>query len=95
MFVLWTPGSSIYYFYTYPPRGGLAASFLPLGSVFVICLALFSVPPIPDTARGLLTALRSSKNAFCTGTGLFSGVIVLFRVEEMALSISLIYYYYN
>jgi hypothetical protein len=50
--------------------------------------------PMPETALGLLCALRPSKNALATGTALFMGVIV-FKVDEIALSMSLIYYYYN
>ena len=71
--------------------------FLVLASVLASYLALgldASDAPMPETALGLLCALRPSKNALATGTALFMGVIVC-KVDEIALSMSLIYYYYN
>ena len=85
---LWAPAASPFFW---------SDLFLVLASVLASYLALgldASDTPMPETALGLLCALRPSKNALATGAALFMGVMV-FNVDEIALSMSLIYYYYN
>ena len=85
---LWAPAASAFFW---------SDLFLVLASVLASYLALgldASDAPMPEAALGLLCALRPSKNALAAGPALLTGVIV-FKVDEIALSMSLIYYYYN